>query len=91
MRDKEVDRIKASENEFHRNLELNSELKSNTNFQEYETYKQDLYDDVARDYKRYTVISEMEEADEERSAEYLAKQMESTEGRTSPIKMGQHG
>ncbi len=79
-RDKEVDRIKASENEFHRNLELNSELKSNTNFQEYETYKQDLQDeDVARDYKRYTVISEMEEADEERSAEYLAKQMESTE------------
>ena len=79
-RDEALDKIKASEIEFHNNLEDNSEEKSGDNFQKYEDYKQKLEEeDLARDLARGGVIEEMENDREERAKENTAQQIEFTE------------
>ena len=79
-RDEALDKIKASEIEFHKGLDENSEEKSGDNFQKYEDYKQELEEeDLARDLARGDVIEGMENDSEERAKEYAAQQIEFTE------------
>jgi len=79
-RDEALNKIKASEIEFHRNLEENSEEQSGDNFQKYEDYKQKLSEEnFARDQARGSVIEAMETDSEERAKENATKQIEFTE------------